>query len=279
MKELTERGLQLFSELRSSERAASMRQLIEDNAFGSALANVAVDSVFASIWTREGLERKQRSLVTIGILIALRQTAASAEKFLRSRRNNLNFVREDRSSGGHHRRPDCITGNTLRYRVHRVRLHHRHAASPHGQAVFASRASAAAAALPTGFFSAALAIPNETAFPTAFSVTPFFTAFLTAISTFFAAFFLALSFAISKYLGVLLVPQLEIVQGRRFFDVFPAAAEVAQSGTPHSYCRRRPAFFAAVFLVAFLVTVFFVAFFGDDFLADFFVTSFFAVFL
>jgi len=27
---------------------------------------------------------------------------------------------------------------------------------------------------------------------------------------------------------VLLVPQLEIVQGRRFFDVFPAAAEVAQ---------------------------------------------------
>jgi 4-carboxymuconolactone decarboxylase len=33
-----------------------------------------VDSVFASIWTREGLERKQRSLVTIGILIALRQT-------------------------------------------------------------------------------------------------------------------------------------------------------------------------------------------------------------
>jgi hypothetical protein len=64
MKELTERGLQLFSEIRSSERAASMLQLIEDNAFGCALANVAVDSVFASIWTREGLERKQRNLVT-----------------------------------------------------------------------------------------------------------------------------------------------------------------------------------------------------------------------
>jgi hypothetical protein len=46
MKELTERGLQLFSEIRSSERAASMRQLIEDKAFGSALVNVAVDSVF-----------------------------------------------------------------------------------------------------------------------------------------------------------------------------------------------------------------------------------------
>jgi hypothetical protein len=92
-------------------------------------------------------------------------------------------------------------------------------ASSHFQAVFASRASAAAAALPTGFFSAALAIPNENAFPTSFSVTPFFTAFLTAFSTFFAAFFLALSFAISKYLGVLLVPQLEIVQGRGFFDV------------------------------------------------------------
>jgi hypothetical protein len=156
------------------------------------------------------------------------QRLRSAEKFLRSRRNNLDFVREDRSSGGHHRRPDCITGNTLRYRVDSLRLHNRHAASSHGQAVFASRASAVAAALPTGFFSAALAIPNETAFPTAFSVTPFFTALLTAFSTFFAAFFLALSFAISKYLGVQLVSQLEIVQGRRFFDVSPAAAEAAQ---------------------------------------------------
>ena len=75
MKELTKRGLELFSEIRNPDRAAGMRQMIEDVPFGSALANVAVDFVFASVWAREGLERKQRSLVTIGVLIALRQTA------------------------------------------------------------------------------------------------------------------------------------------------------------------------------------------------------------
>jgi len=35
---------------------------------------LAVDFVFGSIWTRPGLDRKQRSLVTLGILIALRRT-------------------------------------------------------------------------------------------------------------------------------------------------------------------------------------------------------------
>jgi 4-carboxymuconolactone decarboxylase len=75
MNELTERGLQLFSEIRNPERAAAMRQTIEENNFGSALVSVAVDFVYASVWSREGLERKERSLVTIGILIALRQTA------------------------------------------------------------------------------------------------------------------------------------------------------------------------------------------------------------
>jgi hypothetical protein len=68
------------------------------------------------------------------------------------------------------------------------------------QAVFVSCPSAAAA-LPTGFFLAPLAIPCDTAFSTAApSVTPFFTAFLTAFSTFFLAFFLALSVAIVETL-------------------------------------------------------------------------------
>jgi 4-carboxymuconolactone decarboxylase len=75
MTELTERGLQLFSEIRNPERAATMRQTIDENAFGSALVHGAVDFVFAGVWSREGLGRKERSLVTIGILIALRQTA------------------------------------------------------------------------------------------------------------------------------------------------------------------------------------------------------------
>jgi len=74
MGDLTERGLELFSELRGAERAAEMRDEIDVGGFGSAMMALAVDFVFGSIWTRPGLDRKQRSLVTLGILIALRRT-------------------------------------------------------------------------------------------------------------------------------------------------------------------------------------------------------------
>ena len=74
MSDLTERGLELFSELRGAERAAEMRDAVSAGGFGSAMMALAVDFVFGSIWTRPGLDRKQRSLVTLGILIALRRT-------------------------------------------------------------------------------------------------------------------------------------------------------------------------------------------------------------
>jgi 4-carboxymuconolactone decarboxylase len=50
-----------------------MRDAISGGGFGSAMMELAVDFVFGSIWT-PGLDRKQRSLVTLGILIALRRT-------------------------------------------------------------------------------------------------------------------------------------------------------------------------------------------------------------
>jgi 4-carboxymuconolactone decarboxylase len=74
MGDLTERGLQLVSEMRGAERAAQMRDEINAGGFGSAMMALAVDFVFGSVWTRPGLDRKQRSLVTLGILIALHRT-------------------------------------------------------------------------------------------------------------------------------------------------------------------------------------------------------------
>ena len=74
MSELTERGLKLFSEIRDQDRAATMRARLEREEFGSALSRLATDFVFGSVWAREGLERKQRSLVTIAVLIALGRT-------------------------------------------------------------------------------------------------------------------------------------------------------------------------------------------------------------
>jgi 4-carboxymuconolactone decarboxylase len=74
MSDLTERGLELVSEMRGAERAAELRNAISGGGFGSAMMALAVDFVFGSIWTRPGLDRKQRSLVTLDILIALRRT-------------------------------------------------------------------------------------------------------------------------------------------------------------------------------------------------------------
>ncbi len=73
MTEKSRDGLRLFSELRGDERAAAMQQRMESDSFGSALVQDAAEYVFGSVWSRDGLDRKQRSLVTISILIALRQ--------------------------------------------------------------------------------------------------------------------------------------------------------------------------------------------------------------
>ena len=75
MTDVTERGLQVFGEIMGEERARQMRLGIESDGFGSAIAKLATDFAFGSVWARDGLARKHRSLVVIGILIAQRQTA------------------------------------------------------------------------------------------------------------------------------------------------------------------------------------------------------------
>src|SRR5690606_35176314 len=75
MNDRTERGLKIFSELLGQAAGAAMRNVIEHpEQFGAPIARLAADYAFADVWGREGLERRQRSLVTLGILIASRQT-------------------------------------------------------------------------------------------------------------------------------------------------------------------------------------------------------------
>lgn len=74
MNEPSERGLQVFGELLGKDRADALRSAASSTAFGSTFARLAVDFVFDDIWSRDGLSRRDRSLVTIGALVALRQT-------------------------------------------------------------------------------------------------------------------------------------------------------------------------------------------------------------
>ncbi|MDO7833425.1 carboxymuconolactone decarboxylase family protein [Sphingobium sp. HBC34] len=73
MNDITERGLTLFAEIMGDQPAGQLRASLDGDDFGAAIGKLATDFAFGSVWAREGLERKQRSLVVIGVLIALRQ--------------------------------------------------------------------------------------------------------------------------------------------------------------------------------------------------------------
>lgn len=73
--ELSRRGVEVFGELMGEERKAIMADAVENpKGFASGMAKLATQFAFASVWDRDGLERKQRSLITLGILLAQRQT-------------------------------------------------------------------------------------------------------------------------------------------------------------------------------------------------------------
>ncbi len=74
MNERAEYGLKVFGEIMGEEKAAAFRANAESTGFASGIGRLARDFAFADVWGRDGLERKQRSLVTMGILIATRQT-------------------------------------------------------------------------------------------------------------------------------------------------------------------------------------------------------------
>jgi 4-carboxymuconolactone decarboxylase len=67
-------GLKVFGEIMGTEMAGHLKAAAESDGFASAIGRLAIDYAFADVWGRDGLERKQRSLVVLGILIATRQT-------------------------------------------------------------------------------------------------------------------------------------------------------------------------------------------------------------
>lgn len=81
MNDIRERGLEFFSDVLGEDAGKMMRQAVDMGGLSGALGTLAVDFAFGSVWTRPGLERKQRSLIVIAILIATRQTAELKNHF------------------------------------------------------------------------------------------------------------------------------------------------------------------------------------------------------
>jgi 4-carboxymuconolactone decarboxylase len=73
MSEKREAGLALFREIYGDAAADSMEAHIQTDDFGVEIARWTADISFGTIWARDGLDRKLRSCVVLGMMIALRQ--------------------------------------------------------------------------------------------------------------------------------------------------------------------------------------------------------------
>src|SRR4249920_3100460 len=63
------RGVQLVHEMLGTAFAAGIQAAAGSGGFAADVATIALESAFGAVWSRPGLDRKQRSLVTLGILI------------------------------------------------------------------------------------------------------------------------------------------------------------------------------------------------------------------
>lgn len=88
-REKRETALGLLTELISADQAAAIRQIVEADNFGSALLDLTLDQCYSDIWTRPALSRKERSLVTLGVLVALKAAPEMVHQTRIAIRNGL----------------------------------------------------------------------------------------------------------------------------------------------------------------------------------------------
>lgn len=71
--ERVEQGIALAESMLGKEFGKRMRTMVETNGFGADLARNGMAHSYTDCWAREGLDRRSRSLLTIGALIAMKQ--------------------------------------------------------------------------------------------------------------------------------------------------------------------------------------------------------------
>ena len=90
MTNLRDEGLQVFRELLPGTLPDGPNDQVDfGDGFASELMEIGVRNIFGTLWTRDGLSRRDRSLVTLGILIALRATDELEFHFRIARNNGL----------------------------------------------------------------------------------------------------------------------------------------------------------------------------------------------
>ncbi len=83
------RGRQIFGELMGPDKLAEMDRVEQSGGIDRDTVRLGWGHAFNDIWGRPGLERQQRSLLTIGMLIAQRQNDELANHFQIALNNGL----------------------------------------------------------------------------------------------------------------------------------------------------------------------------------------------
>jgi 4-carboxymuconolactone decarboxylase len=89
MSDMYQKAKEVIDKMQSPESAAAMLGPPNKDIFAGEFAKLALDNVYAPLWTRPGLSLRDRSLLTLGILIALRIGPELKSHFAAAMRNGL----------------------------------------------------------------------------------------------------------------------------------------------------------------------------------------------
>ena len=89
MTNLRDEGLRVFRELLPGSLPDDDAEVDFGDGFAPELMDIGIESIFGRLWSRAGLGKRDRSLVTLGILIALRADDELEAHFKIARTNGL----------------------------------------------------------------------------------------------------------------------------------------------------------------------------------------------
>ncbi|HEY5843191.1 MAG TPA: carboxymuconolactone decarboxylase family protein [Mycobacterium sp.] len=91
MSNLRDDGLNVFREMLPGVLPDNLpnEKVSFGDGFASELMEIGIEGIFGRLWSREGLSRRDRSLVTLGILIALGAEQELESHFRIARQNGL----------------------------------------------------------------------------------------------------------------------------------------------------------------------------------------------
>jgi 4-carboxymuconolactone decarboxylase len=89
MSDKREKAREIIRRMLQPEHAAAMESVADDGRFAPEYANLAFENAYVQLWSRPGLSLRDRSLLTLGILIALGNQNELRVHFASALRNGI----------------------------------------------------------------------------------------------------------------------------------------------------------------------------------------------